>query len=98
MSWNYRVVRFPHSQADIDLAGHTHYYAIHSVYYTEGNPDGISEGPAILSADTPEDVLAELRRMVETFERDGVLNCEDIAGYGPGAKIEAALSKAEGRG
>jgi hypothetical protein len=95
MSWNYRIVRFPHSQADIDFAGHTHYYAIHSVYYTEGKPDGISVTPAILSADTPEDVLAELRRMVETFERYGVLNCEDISGYS--APAEAALSKAEGK-
>ena len=89
MSWNYRVVRFPHTEADIALSGFTHYYAIHSVYYTEGEPDGISEGPAILCADTAEDVMAELRRMVETFERDGVLNCEDIVGYeAPAVQVE----------
>lgn len=81
MSWNYRVVRFPHTQADIDLAGHTHYYAIHSVYYTEGKPDGISEGPAVLVCDTPEEIHRELELMIHTFKTMGVLNCEDIAGY-----------------
>ncbi len=83
MSWNYRIVRWPLSQEEQELLGYDHYFALHSVYYTDGVPDGVSAEPETFVADGPEGpegVINQMKMAMATFEKHGVLDAKDIKG------------------
>lgn len=57
MSWNYRVVR--HEEND----GWSEHFEIHEVYYRDGEPVMVTEGPVTPSGET----LDELRAALELY-------------------------------
>jgi hypothetical protein len=68
--WNYRVVK---SIVDDEPS-----YAIHEVYYTEGDvPKTISHNPMFPFGDTIDDLKLDLQKMIECLEKP-VLNIEDF--------------------
>lgn len=63
--WNYRIIR----HTPVSEAGFVS-YAIHEVHYDEhGNPTAVSENPLRIVADSPEDLMADLRLMQEAASK-----------------------------
>jgi hypothetical protein len=48
-TWNYRVLAFESPKGDI-------FFQVHSVYYTNGKPDGYSETPARVGGDCKSEI------------------------------------------
>jgi hypothetical protein len=73
MSWNYRIVRFKHSEFEED-----EYYEVKEVFYDiDGKPVGYSD--AILSADTY-DGLFKVAGLMQSAHAKPVLNESDFGG------------------
>lgn len=72
--WNYRIIRHPASHGLLE------HYAVHEVHYDELDlPVAVSENPIRLVADSPDDLVADLKLMQEAASKptlDYVLFCK----------------------
>ena len=76
MTWNYRVVRRVYPGADEE-------FYVHEVYYTASRvAHARSELPSAPCGDTPEELRADLERMLKAFEKP-VLEFDDPCWGGP---------------
>lgn len=87
MSWNYRVVVRPDGMGGA-------YYAIHEAYYDKaGRVWAITENPAVVDGDTPEEV-EETRIQMGEARRRPILNYDAIPEAGAVSPYES--TKADG--
>lgn len=70
MSWDYRLVH------RIETDGET--YAVHEVYYNDaGQPNGVTERPCYLAAESVKELRSDLMLMRHAFELP-ILEWEDL--------------------
>jgi hypothetical protein len=78
MSWNYRIVKFRHTDRHAKLCGEEHFYGLHEVYYDEdGNPNGYTEHAVRFECgedEGPEGIIKSLERALESAKALEVLD------------------------
>ena len=79
--WNYRIIRHQEEEAD--------YFAIHEVLYgDDGKPNGVTENPIDVLANTPLEVVEVLLMMVNDAQRS-MHDVLDYADFEDGGKYGA---------